>query len=450
MSLIRAGLCLVIAFSVLAFGAVEVWSAALLEISAAVLLLGWSVLIFLDRGAKLRWNPLLWPLLALLAIGLLQLFLHGTAYAFLTRLELLRLSAYIIIYFLAVQVFQKRSHLSLLAWFLVLFCFAVSLLAILQHFTSEKEIYWMASLNIQGDSFGPFVNRNHFAGFVELTLPVSLGLMVFQGISAELFPLTTVLAIVPVSALVLSGSRGGILGFAFGLCVLGFLATRRRSVEGPGMVPLGIVVFAAFALVAWIGAGKAIQRFSTVTQDLSVSRRASMFRGAAGIFFAHPIKGTGLGTLVAVYPRYETVYDGYVVEHVHNDYIEALAETGMAGGICGLAFLFLLYREARKSFQTEQSHFGRGLRAGAIVAVSSLLLHSFIDFNLHIPSNALLFLLQAFLATSDPISFGTGAAQRRLRSLEFSLVGRSAIQPTAGANAMSRSARLSWYRWGES
>jgi O-antigen ligase len=422
MSAIRAGLCLVIAFSVLAFGAVQVWSAGVLEISAAVLLLGWAALISLDRAAKLRWNALLWPLLAFLAIGLLQLLLHGTAYAFLTRLELLRLSAYIVIYFLAVQTFHKRSDFSALAWFLILLCFAVSLLGIIQHFTSEKEIYWMASLNIQGDSFGPFVNRNHFAGFVELTLPVGLGLMVFQGIPAELFPLATVLAIVPVSALILSGSRGGISGFAFELCVLALLAGRRRSGEGARTAALGAVAFAALALVAWIGAGKAIQRFSATAQDLSLSRRASMSRGAANMFLAHPIKGSGMGTLVAVYPRYETVYDGYVVEHVHNDYIEALAETGIVGGICGLAFLWLLYREARKGLQAERSRFGRGIRAGAIVAVSGLLMHSFLDFNLHIPSNALLFLLQVFIATADPISSDMCGAQYRPRSREYSIV----------------------------
>jgi O-antigen ligase len=147
-----------------------------------------------------------------------------------------------------------------------------------------------------------------------------------------------------------------------------------------------------------------------------------MFRGAARIFLAHPATGAGLGTLVAVYPRYETAYDGYVVQHVHNDYIEGLAETGMAGGICGLAFLWLLYREARNGFHAERSQFGQGLRAGAIAAVSGLLLHSFIDFNLHIPSNAVLFLLQVFLATSDPLSPDARDAQRGHRSREYSTV----------------------------
>ena len=424
MSLVRGGICLVIAFSVLAFGAVEAWSAAVVEISAAVLLLVWAIATARDRTATIQWNALNGPLLAFLAMGLLQLFLGGTAYAFLTRMEVLRVAAYVILFFLAAQAFRKRADLSFLAWFLIVFCFAVSLLGIIQHFTSEGELYWMPSLTIRGDSFGPFVNRNHFAGFVELTLPVGLGLMLFRGISSELLPLATVLTIVPVGALVLSGSRGGIIGFALELCVLAVLARTRRAGEGPRMIALATVALAALAVVAWVGAGKAIQRFSTARQDLTMSRRSSMVRGAAGVFFAHPIKGSGLGTLVSVYPRYETLYDGYVVQHVHNDYMEGLAETGVAGGLCGLAFLWLLYREARKGFEAERSHFGRGLRAGAIAAVAGLLLHSFIDFNLHIPSNALLFLLQAFLATSDPISPETRGAERGQRSREYSVVGR--------------------------
>jgi O-antigen ligase len=134
-----------------------------------------------------------------------------------------------------------------------------------------------------------------------------------------------------------------------------------------------------------------------------MSRRVSMGRSAVQMFLDHPIKGVGLGALVAAYPRYETVYDGDVVEHVHNDYLEALAETGIVGGICGLMFLFLLYRDAREAFDSSQGHFSRALHAGAIAAVGGLLLHSFIDFNLHIPSNAFLFLVQVSLATSSAL-----------------------------------------------
>src|SRR5579872_2111383 len=121
----------------------------------------------------------------------------------------------------------------------------------------------------------------------------------------------------------------------------------RRGEKEQHLAALAMVALAAVALIAWLGANKAVERFSQARNiELSMSRRVSMSRSALHMFQDHPIKGVGLGALVAAYPRYETVYDGNIVEHVHNDYLEALAETGIAGGICGLLFLFLLYREA--------------------------------------------------------------------------------------------------------
>jgi O-antigen ligase len=289
-------------------------------------------------------------------------------------------------------------------WFLILFCFAVSLFGIVQHFTSENEIYWLSWIHTAGDPFGPYANRNHFAGFLELTLPVSMAFLVFRGVTQEAFPLLTVLTIVPVSAMVLSGSRAGIIGLVFELLVLAILARSRRVSEVPHIGAIAIVGVVALSLVAWMGAGKAIERFSTAPlKDVSLARRISMFRGAAHVFLDYPVKGSGLGTLITIFPRYETAYDGYVIAHVHNDYIETLAETGVLGGLCGISFLWMLYRNSLNAFESSKERFSRALHAGAIVAVSGLLLHSFVDYNLHVPANALLFLLQVHLATSPAL-----------------------------------------------
>lgn len=421
MIVLQVGLCMLAAFAVLAFGAVQVWSQSILEIGAATLLLLWIILSVRQKEAKARWSPLIWPLLGLLAIGVLQLLLRGTEYAFLTRLELLRVSTYCIFFFLLNQAFGKRAEREGLAWFVVLFCFLVSLLGIIQHFTAEHQIYWMSSLNVQNDSFGPFVNRNHFAGFVELTLPIGLAMLIFRGMRRELFPLLILLTIVPISALILSGSRGGIIGFGFELCILAILSKIGGNEKSSRLAAVGIFVLAALALIGWVGADKAIERFAAIRNfDLTVARRASMSQAAVHIFLEHPAKGVGLGALAAAYPRYETVYDGDVVEHVHNDYLEGLAETGIAGGVCGLGFLWFFYSESRRAFMASQGHFSRALHAGAIAAVSGMLLHSFLDFNLHIPSNAMLFLLQAFLATSTPLPSRERETRKRYVKRELS------------------------------
>ncbi|MFZ1007445.1 MAG: O-antigen ligase family protein, partial [Candidatus Sulfotelmatobacter sp.] len=373
MRAIRIGICVLLAFSVFAHGVVEVWSESLLEIGASILLICWALLAYRDRQVRIEWNPLIWPLLGFLGIGVFQIVFHLTANPFLTRTELLRLAAYFIIFFLTTQVFRERPALVKLAWFLIFLGFSVGLLGIIQHFTSDGTIYWVRRLPQGGDVFGPYVNRNHFAGFVELVAPVGLGLMVFRGLRRDLFPMVGLLTILPVGALILSGSRGGIVCFAFEVGVMVLLARTRRGPEGPTMIAIAFVALAAFALVAWLGAGKAIERFSrTRVGDVTNSRRASMFRAGEHIFFSHPVQGTGLGAIVSVFPQYDAGYDGLVVDHVHNDYIEALAETGLLGGLCGIAFLWLLYRDARKSFTAEQGHFSRAMHAGAIAAVCGL------------------------------------------------------------------------------
>lgn len=419
MKILRIGLFILFAFSVLAFGTVEVWSQSVLEIGAGILFLWWALVVFRDPEATIQWNPLIWPILGVLIIGFVQLFLGVTPYRYFTQLELLRFGAYLILFFLSVQAFRTRSDLKKLAWFLILLCFGVSLFGIAQHFTSEGPIYWVRPLRAGGDPFGPYVNRNHFAGFVELTLPIALAMLVFRGIQRDVYPLVGLLAIVPAGALILSGSRGGIVSFAFEIAVLWLLARTRTSPDRPRFVGIAIVVFAAMALIVWLGAAKALERFASLhIGEVTMSRRVSMIRGATHIFLDHPIDGVGLGALVAVYPRYETLYDGKLVDHVHNDYIEMLAETGLLGGICGLAFLWILFRQARTCYAAEQGHFSRALHAGAMAGLCGILLHTFVDFNLHIPSNSLLFLVMAHLATTPPVATEAVVERRRRRVRE--------------------------------
>jgi O-antigen ligase len=419
LKILRIGLFILFAFSVLAFGTVEVWSQSVLEIGAGILFLWWALVVFRDPEATIQWNHLIWPILGVLTIGFVQLFLGVTPYRYFTQLELLRFGAYLILFFLSVQAFRTRSDLKKLAWFLILLCFGVSLFGIAQHFTSEGPIYWVRPLRAGGDPFGPYVNRNHFAGFVELTLPIGLAMLVFRGIQRDVYPLVGLLAIVPAGALILSGSRGGIVSFAFEIAVLWLLARTRTSPDRPRFVGIAIVVFAAMALIVWLGAAKALERFASLhIGEVTMSRRVSMIRGAAHIFLDHPIDGAGLGALVAVYPRYETLYDGKLVDHVHNDYIEMLAETGLLGGICGLAFLWILFRQARTCYAAEQGHFSRALHAGAMAGLCGILLHTFVDFNLHIPSNSLLFLVMAHLATTPPVATEAVVERRRRRVRE--------------------------------
>jgi O-antigen ligase len=196
------------------------------------------------------------------------------------------------------------------------------------------------------------------------------------------------------------------------LAEMGFLVIlvilRRR--EKKGLVAGAAIVTLAAILVSWLGIGSALERFATYKSlEVSEGMRLAMVKGSWHIFFNHPIIGTGMGTLQEVFPLYETIYTGLIVNHSHNDYAEALAETGAIGGLCFLVFLVLLFWTCWKLLAGDQEAKNFPYHAGALVACLGLLVHGTVDFNFHIPSNALIFLLQAALATSAiPISDSSG------------------------------------------
>jgi O-antigen ligase len=405
MSAIRTGICVLLTFAVLAHGGVEPWSEAVLEAGAAILLLAWALKTATDPDLNLVWSPLFWPLLAVWAIGAVQWATGLSLVPFLTRIELLKYSALIALFFLCLQSYRTGQQWRGFVWFLLMLGFAVSLFAILQHFTFNGKLYWVREMRYGGTPFGPYVNRNHFAGLVELLIPPGVAIQVLGGERRDQLPLVALFTVLPIGALFLSASRGGIMSFFAEMAFLAILVVLRRR-EKKALVAAVLIVGFAAVLVSWLGIGAAMERFESYKGlEVSEGRRVSMLHGTWHIFLDHPVLGTGLGTLQEAYPRYETVYDGLVVNHAHNDYAEALAETGAIGGICFLAFLGVLFWNAWKILAADSDGRNLAYHAGALVACFGLLIHGFVDFNFHIPSNALLFLLQAALATSVlPIS----------------------------------------------
>ena len=400
MSPIRTGICILVAFAVLAHGAVEPWSETVLEIGAAVLLLAWSWQAMTDGELKLVWNPLLWPLLGFWLVGALQLAIRSTAVPFLTRLELLKYSSLLALFFLCVQSYRTRTHWRNFVWFLLSLGFAVSLFGILQHFTFNGKLYWVRELQYGGIPFGPYVNRNHFAGLMELLIPPGLAIQILGAERHDQLPLVTLFTLLPIGALFLSASRGGIIGFLVEVGFLAILIVARRR-EKKVLFAAALIITLAAILVSWLGIGAALDRFATYKKlETSEGRRVEMTHDSLRIFQDHRVLGTGLGTLQEVFPLYESYYDGLIVNHSHNDYAEALAETGVIGCSCAVVFLVILFWMSWKILNIKGDPRNFAYHAGALVACLGLLVHAGVDFNFHIPSNALIFLLQSALATS--------------------------------------------------
>ena len=425
MKALRVGTCILLTFAVLAYGGVEEWSQAILEVGFSLLLVICALQTYAWRQEAIAISPLMPPLLGFALVVLVQLIFHRTASVYETRMQFQLLIVYMIVLFLLPQAYYRMSHWRGLLWFLMSLGFFVSVFGILQHLTFNGKLYWFRVMRYGGYPFGPYVNRNHFAGFAEILIPVALVPLVLGKVRRERLFLVGLFAVVPIVALILSASRGGIVSFAVQMVILFSLLLVRR-LHSKHMLAGGVLVLCAILAVSWIGVQEVLQRFSDYQAlDVSVGKRASMRHDTWRIFLDHPALGTGLGTLQMVFPPYETSYDAKIVNHTHNDYLEALAETGVAGGLCCLWFLAVLFTESVKGLKDLGSSFGAALNLSGLVGCCGLLVHSLIDFNLHIPANALLFFVSAHLATArletsakgDPES---SPPRRNLRKVEAS------------------------------
>src|SRR5258707_2632113 len=425
MKILRVGICVLLSFAVLAYGGVEEWSQAVLEVGFASLLVIWALRTYGWKQQVIVISPLLPPLLVYLLVTLVQLVFHRTASPYDTRMQLQLLITYIILLILLPQAYYRMNHWRGLLWFLMSLGFCVSVFGILQQLTFNGKLYWFRVMRYGGHPFGPYVNRNHFAGFAEILIPVALVPLVLGKVRRERLFLVGLFAVVPIVALLLSASRGGIVSFAVQMVILFSLLVVRR-LQSKYMLVGGVLVLCAILAVSWIGVQQVLQRFSSYeTLDVSMGKRASMRHDTWRIFLDHPILGTGLGTLQMVFPPYESLYDAKIVNHSHNDYVEALAETGVIGGVGCLWLLGVLFFAAIKRLGGLGSTFGAALNLSGLVGCCGLLVHSLVDFNLHIPANALLFFVSAHMATarlqtSTPGTPESSPPRRKVRKVEAS------------------------------
>ncbi len=214
MRFFRVVICALLTFSVLAYGGVEEWSQAVVEIGLAWLVVFWALRQYQRQSERVQLSPLFMPLASLTLLVFLQVVFHTTASQYYTRVELQLLIANLSLLLLLTEAFYRSSHMRGLVWFLMTLGFLVSIFGILQHLTFNGKLYWFRVIHYGGFPFGPYVNRNHFAGFAEMVIPFALVPLVLGKVRRERLFLVALFALVPIVALLLSASRGGIVSFA--------------------------------------------------------------------------------------------------------------------------------------------------------------------------------------------------------------------------------------------
>ena len=421
--------CVSIILSALAYGTVHYWALAIFFLGAVAILALWVVDSWNLGTVRVNRNVLQWPLLGMLLLGVIQLLplrnpgapsglsvpfvksLSLDPYA--TRLVLVQTLA-LSIYFAAALVFvDTPKRLRLLVRTIIIFGFFLAIFGLTQSFTSPNKLYWIREMS-QSTPFGPFINRHHFAGYMELALALPLGLLFSGSIEKEKRLIYLFVVSLMAVALIMTNSRGGIISMGAEILfviVLGVGRRRRgepsssrlthiRTAAGKGVLALGLFVVLFVGVVSLGGEDVLNRMVGTVNSEDPTTGRAHFWDATLDIIKNHPVIGTGLGAFGVVYTGYDSRNGLYRLEQAHNDYLQVLSDGGVVGALLGLFFIVNLFRMgfARRDSRDE---FRRGVATGAMAGCFAVLVHSFFDFTLHTPSNALLFLIVAALATMN-------------------------------------------------
>ncbi|MCU1285743.1 MAG: O-antigen polymerase [Acidobacteriales bacterium] len=392
------GFCGLLLFGPLAFGAVEPWSIAVLQAGATLLFLLWCARQYLARAIALNPSPLYLPMASFATVVVAQWIFRITCYANATTTEASNYYVFAILIFIAIQLFASESRLRTFAVVIVCFGFALALFAILQNLTSDGLLYWVRRPRFVSPIYGPYVNRNHYAGLMEMLAPVGLALCFSRLFSIAMRALFGFAALVMGATIFLSGSRGGSSAF---IAEMIFFALLSSSLKKSRRFHWGVAAFflALVAFLFWIDLASVFDRWSGMQDELQAGRLA-IARDCLKMFAQRPLLGWGLGTFPTIYPQFRSFYTDFFINQAHNDYLQILVETGLLGGIAMLWFIANLYRSCLGRLRNSHASIGSTVRLAAITGCTGLLIHSAADFNLHIPANAAMFYVLCAIAAA--------------------------------------------------
>ncbi len=460
--IIELGIIFLLIYTPLAFGGVTQGSVALMELVTGILMLVWLAKFISQRNDHLAHRktvrqssyhlriitpsilvimclflavvllqlvPLPAALVKLLSPATYRLYAEAAAHtdvslpAFLplsvssqaTEMELYRLLAYFATFLLIVNNIRSPRQIRRIVVIIVAVGLLESFYGLGEYFSGRHQIFFykkQASFSVSGT----FVNKNHFAGYMAMVIPLTFGVL-FARLEersqvslkklVRLFDekymkalLVSLLLFVMIGAELLSGSRGGAVSFACGMICLSILAHSRRLLRKWAVVVL-VLVIVAVGIAVLLGYDLIVARLQTLKElesESSFQYRHTVWKDTLSLFRDFPILGSGLGTFVHIFPRYKTSLAELRFTHTENDYLQMLAETGIIGSLLVLCGGVIFFYTTLKAWKQRQSRWSIILTAGGISGMFSIVVHSSIDFNLHIPSNAFLFSVIAALS----------------------------------------------------
>lgn len=412
----------VLIFTPLSFGTVNEPSFYIAHISILGLVLVSILKMAFIRKFKLIKSFTLVPLFLFVGYTAVRYFFSDNPYY--SRMEFLKIIDYSLIYLVIVNNFQRKKYFYSLIFLTILIGLFLSSLGIIQYFKEANKVYGIGLANeivaVPSDGHqihdaqsyfgivtkpkpeqygfrasGTFVCPNHLAGYLEMIIPLALAMSMLTRFVFGFRMLIGYSSLLIIAGWVLTFSRGGwIAGIVMLITfiILSYLRGEARS-ENRWILPMVIIIIALISIGIFV---KPIQKRLleiSPTGDASSASRLKIWSDTIPMIKNKLFFGYGPGGYEWHFPRYKSHSINRKVTYTHNDYLNALADYGVFGTLIILFFIVLLFMKSRKIPEFFEHPDTQALMVGCLSAVVVVLFHAFFDFNNHIYSNALLFVV---------------------------------------------------------
>ncbi len=403
----RFALYALLIFTPLARGSVQGWAVTIIQMVTLLALTAFLIEKSLTGTWKWIKTPLDLPLLILLILVILSVVfsVHRQTSLWATVM----LVTYVVIFYLVINTFRTRAQLRQLVYLIIGVATFLAIFGLFKRFGVNPFPFWdYGDLKYIPDHLSStYGNYNHLAGYMEMALPLILGLFLVGYKRGKLFTLCY-LTLLILTALILTLSRGGWIGSLMGLTFMAIVLLTNRYFTGKKLIATLAGGFLVVAVVV-LASTPVVERIRTLdqkTETPSFRARVTVWGGVAEMIKDHPLLGAGPGTFATVFTQYQPPGQGARYFMAHNDYLHFISEVGLPLVAVIIWMIIALYRKGFKKM-LNPSRLVRGITIGAMSGITALLVHSISDFNLHIPANALLFtVLAALIAAPLPIDNG--------------------------------------------
>lgn len=444
--IIEAGLMLLILFAPFAFGSVPLWAYTIIELAVLTLLFVWAIkmiregeLIFPRTGLNLfvalflglvifQMIPIDTALLSVISPGTSRFYYdtYGavgsetgfeglsstiTLNAYATKAEFWRMVAYLGAFYLIIGNIRTASQAKRLIFVITAMGFLLALFALIQYLAWNGKVYWIYDYPKGGSPFGPFINKNNYAGFINMIIPLTLAFSIYVKDKGAKF-LFAFMALLMTITVFLSMSRGGVFSFLASMIFMGsmLLIVKRSLVSLSLLLIAGAFCIALILYLALIGMDPVVERLSTLASGETYNRelRWGVWASTFQIIGDYPLFGSGFGTFESVFPAYRSIDVSYLHwRDAHNDYLQLLSDTGIAGFLIVASFFLIFFKRTLRAF-TSRGLEGTNIFILALMgSVVAFLFSIIFTFNTHIPASALLFAVILALT----VNFGADKAR---------------------------------------